>query len=150
MPARSRSSVLSLARPVYSAAAMPAGPAPMITTSQSESDVVPFEVIQRSVLHREYCTTRATVIAFVSFPREHGGFPGQGAPPSRFSGAGGSAPRGQSLLRSFLAAHSFPPRPPGYVLNRTVRRRPTSVVEATKPHGCCGNRRALAAVAAAE
>jgi len=34
------------------------------------------------------------------------------------SGAGGSAPRGQSLLRSFLAARSFPPRPPGYVLNR--------------------------------
>jgi len=34
------------------------------------------------------------------------------------SGAGGSAPRGQSLLRSFLATRSFPPRPPGYVLNR--------------------------------
>src|SRR5579864_9165914 len=33
-------------------------------------------------------------------------------------GSGGSAPRGQSLLRSFLATHSFPPRPPGYVLNR--------------------------------
>src|SRR5579864_638720 len=36
------------------------------------------------------------------------------------SGAGGSAPRGQSLLRSFLAARSFPPRPPGYVLNRAL------------------------------
>src|SRR5262249_25866296 len=34
------------------------------------------------------------------------------------SGSGGSAPRGQSLLRSYLAARSFPPRPPGYVLGR--------------------------------
>ena len=31
-------------------------------------------------------------------------------------GQGRCAPRGQSLLRSFLATRSFPPRPPAYVL----------------------------------
>jgi hypothetical protein len=34
-------------------------------------------------------------------------------------GSGGSAPRGQSLLR--FAARFFPPRPPGYVLSRAFR-----------------------------
>src|SRR5215472_1789630 len=37
---------------------------------------------------------------------------------------GGAAPRGQSLLRSCLAARSFPPRPPAYVLAAPPRGRP--------------------------
>src|SRR6266542_878341 len=46
---RSRTRVLSFARPVYSAAAMPAGPAPTMTTSHS-SAAVPFWVMKIAFL----------------------------------------------------------------------------------------------------
>ena len=50
-----------------------------------------------------------------------------------FSGSGGSAPRGQSLLRSFLAPRSFPPRPPGYVLDRTRTRSSAAAARRENP-----------------
>src|SRR5260370_1144110 len=37
--------------------------------------------------------------------------------PKTYPGRGRCAPRRQSLLRSYLAAHSFPRRPPAYVLS---------------------------------
>src|ERR671932_258954 len=48
---RSRIRVRSLARPVYSAAAIPAGPAPMMTTSHSDV-AVPFSIL--TWLRQEY------------------------------------------------------------------------------------------------
>src|SRR5579864_550126 len=57
------------------------------------------------------------------------------------SGAGGSAPRGQSLLRSFLATHSFPPRPPDEGPIRQPQRVRALIGCRNKPRGWRNNRR---------